>query len=341
MQADILLLQEHWLYKEEFGLFGRIGEGNFAYNAVSPMVSSQCHCHGRPYGGAAVLWQKSLQKLVSVVCKSSDRLSAIALNTESSRILIVSVYLPYDNGSVNQVHEFEEQLAALGTVLVQDPSYSAVAVMSDFNADLRVGFKRRFGQRFQAFLVSNDLSALGLDCHRDDPSFISWTSGDGEKSRWLDYAVVSGCLQVGRFRVIEDVSVVSDHWPNEMFLAVDVLAPRGGSSVPVVGRLDRNRCPNNCIKTFQDDLSSRLGEIAVPTDAICCSSPSLECDHSDTLFDYCNRIVDALKRAARRCIQRKPPPGCRKPGWSKELSEAQKEASAAYQKWKKLGKSRC
>ena len=130
------------------------------------------------------------------------------------------------------------------------------------------------------------------------------------------------------------------HWPIEMFLAVDILAPTGGSSVPVVGRLDWNRCPGNCIKSFQDDLSSRLGKIAVLTDAICCSSPSLECDHSDTLLDYCDRIVDALKRAARRCIPRKPPPGCRKPGWSKALSQAQKEASAAYQKWKKLGKPR-
>ena len=50
--------------------------------------------------------------------------------------------------------------------------------------------------------------------------------------------------------------------------------------------------------------------------------------------------MDALKRAARRCIPRKPPPGCRKPGWSKALSQAQKEALAAYQKWKKLGKPR-
>ena len=248
MQADILLLQEHWLYKEEFCLLVRIGEGNFAYNAVSLMVSSQCHCYGRPYGGAAVLWRKSLQKSVSVVCTSSDRLSAIALNTESSRILIVSVYLRYD-----QVHEFEKQMAALG-VPFQDPSYSAVVVIGDFNADLRVGFKRRFGQRFQDFLVSNDLSALGLDCHRDDPNFISWTSGDGENSSSLDYAVVSGCLQVDRFRVIDDVSVLSDHWQIEMFVAVVILAPTGGSSVPVVGRLDWNRCPDNCIQTFQDEL---------------------------------------------------------------------------------------
>ena len=60
-----LLLPEHWLYKEEFGLLGRVGEAKFAYNAVSPMDSYQCYCNGRPFGGSAVLWRKSLQISVS------------------------------------------------------------------------------------------------------------------------------------------------------------------------------------------------------------------------------------------------------------------------------------
>ena len=157
VQADIMLLQEHWLYKEEFGLLGRAGEAKFAYTAVSPMDSYQYHCSGRPFGGSAVLWRKSLQKSVLVVSRGSDRLSAIALNQGSSRILIVSVYLPYYNGSADQACAFDEQLAALD-VMVHDTSYSSVMIMGDFNADLRLGFQRRFGYRLKAFLDSNGLS---------------------------------------------------------------------------------------------------------------------------------------------------------------------------------------
>ena len=66
---------------------------------------------------------------IGVVSTGSDRLSAIALNQGSSRILIVSVYLPSDNGSADQACAFDEQLAALN-VMVHDTSYSSVMIMT-------------------------------------------------------------------------------------------------------------------------------------------------------------------------------------------------------------------
>ena len=131
---------------------------------------------------------------------------------------------------------------------------------------------------------------MGLDCHSDDPSFISWTSGDGEKSSWLDYAVVSGCLQVDRFRVIDDVSVLSDHWPIEMFLAVDILAPTGGSSVPIVGRLDWNRCSDYCIKIFQE-CNNYPSELKLSTFSTS-SDRSLACPCVDAFRDRSDDSVD-------------------------------------------------
>ena len=73
MQADVLMVQEHWLRPEQFPALGRIGDGEFVYTAVSTMKSGE-DCPGRPYGGVAMLWKRTLQRRVSVLRTGSDRI---------------------------------------------------------------------------------------------------------------------------------------------------------------------------------------------------------------------------------------------------------------------------
>ena len=77
-QADILCLQEHWLLKEQFDLLGHVKMDMF-FTAVSPRRSNLMG-QGRPYGGAAIMWKKELQKNIQVQKTPSDRLSAISID---------------------------------------------------------------------------------------------------------------------------------------------------------------------------------------------------------------------------------------------------------------------
>lgn len=54
---------------------------------------------GRPYGGIGCLWHKSLAHQISCVPVNSKRICAICLSgLGGSKILIVNVYFPCDNG---------------------------------------------------------------------------------------------------------------------------------------------------------------------------------------------------------------------------------------------------
>jgi len=68
-ECDILCLQEHWLLQEHLDSFK---EFDFLYTAVSGVDSSQL-LYGRPYGGCAILYRKSLSSAVLIGPKSPSR----------------------------------------------------------------------------------------------------------------------------------------------------------------------------------------------------------------------------------------------------------------------------
>jgi exonuclease III len=69
---DIIMLQEHWLLKDTLTNLNLI-DTDFAYVGVSSMSrkASLGLIHGRPFGGVAILWRKSLSVLYEVQHKSN------------------------------------------------------------------------------------------------------------------------------------------------------------------------------------------------------------------------------------------------------------------------------
>ncbi|KOB66381.1 reverse transcriptase, partial [Operophtera brumata] len=57
--ADIVALQETWLLPHDISLLGTIDQ-DFAYTGKSAVDTSAGMLRGRPYGGLAILWRKSV-----------------------------------------------------------------------------------------------------------------------------------------------------------------------------------------------------------------------------------------------------------------------------------------
>lgn len=69
--ADIIALQETWLFPYDIPMLGTIVL-DFAYTGTSAMDISTGVFRGRPYGGVAILWRKSMFKEVTVInCKKT------------------------------------------------------------------------------------------------------------------------------------------------------------------------------------------------------------------------------------------------------------------------------
>ena len=103
--VDLFCFQEHWLSTEECLLFNTIsdmfcGYGNAAFD------NSQLRI-GRPFGGVGFMWNKNIDRYVSIIKSDYDWLICIKM----FNFYIINVYMPYE--CPNNVDKFNTQLIQL------------------------------------------------------------------------------------------------------------------------------------------------------------------------------------------------------------------------------------
>ena len=64
-QTDVIFLQEIWQSKFELSMLNKV-HSDFLGLGVSAMDSGSALLKGRPFGGIAILWKKSLQSYAKV-----------------------------------------------------------------------------------------------------------------------------------------------------------------------------------------------------------------------------------------------------------------------------------
>lgn len=88
---DLILLQETWLFSHETKPFQNLPNYDFIH--VSSMPTHKTG-KGRPYGGTAIVFKKSIAHLVTPCSLSDPRIISISVQTDQGKISIVNVYFP-------------------------------------------------------------------------------------------------------------------------------------------------------------------------------------------------------------------------------------------------------
>ena len=91
-------------------------------------------------GGVALLWYKSLDKDVETIEIDSDRLVAIRLCLSSVSLVIIQVYLPSANHTVDA---FKDVVDTLSDFCATHKAYSNIIVIDGFNASFGGSSNRR------------------------------------------------------------------------------------------------------------------------------------------------------------------------------------------------------
>ena len=115
-KSDMLAVQELWLNPTNFWRLSQISDDVMVVTAVSPMKKDVIYC-GRPFGGVALMWHKSLQNCVFPINTASDRIAAAVLHINGRKVLLVTVYMPVDYGDDQSYDDFVEELGNLGGIL--------------------------------------------------------------------------------------------------------------------------------------------------------------------------------------------------------------------------------
>ena len=129
--CDICLIQEHWLFKEQLQCLNISDQ--FSSIAVSGMVTSE-FVAGRPYGGCAILYRKSLSNVIKTIKSSSARFCAISLTCSSMLTLLVCVYLPTNYGT-SQSHDLYLEVLGELNGFIATQVFDKLVIAGDFNVD--------------------------------------------------------------------------------------------------------------------------------------------------------------------------------------------------------------
>ena len=91
---NIIFLQETWLASDELQLLSTMHD-QFYSQGVSAMDVRDGICRGRPYGGLAVMWRKSLGGC-EVIDMPTPRIMCLQIRNKDNAIALFNIYMPCD-----------------------------------------------------------------------------------------------------------------------------------------------------------------------------------------------------------------------------------------------------
>ena len=176
--CDILLIQEN------FNVLNISDQ--FIYTAVSGMDSSNLLV-GRPFGGCAIMYRKSLLACVKSIPTNSKCFCAVRLiDSNNSTILLINVYMPTDYGTFVSNVEFISCLSEI-EAFIDSQSFDSLIIGSDFNFDFSCVSNNSLS--LSDFMSSLNLSAV--DCLFPSIPF-TYMRDDGSATSWVDHFLL--CL---------------------------------------------------------------------------------------------------------------------------------------------------
>ena len=116
---DIVLLQETWLSEFSCKRLADISPDFvfFHSSAMEEKLRSGI-LSGRPFGGTAILVRQCFASSISVLPCNNPRITAICCsNRDQQNIVICSVYMPYNDRSVDQIVEYNSTIGSIQALI--------------------------------------------------------------------------------------------------------------------------------------------------------------------------------------------------------------------------------
>ncbi len=304
---------------------------------ISSMDTSNGIIRGRPYGGLAILYRKSIAPKCKVINFDDNRIYGIEVTMPDGNLLLLNVYLPYE--SHNNFDEFMQYLGKINSI-IQDWNTPYVCVLGDFNADTYKDRVRNnlFGNEFIIFCRDNQLTVSDLDILSGDRDVFTHYSDAHHTVSWLDHCVSSSAAHtmIQHINIRNDV-MASDHLPLCISLCCDVTVttnecPQSNPTKPSVVWSSVNDTDRQLYSHTSD---VNLQHIHLPVETITCNDPNcLSLTHRRDIDQLYGSIIDALYDAGLDLTQC---PYVHKhhnvPGWNDFCRDAHDQAREAFRLW--------
>lgn len=153
---DIVLIQEHWLFKCQLHMLNEINEHFLAagksvdfYDPIPPIQIP------RGYGGVAIFWNRKIDHLIKDLDIGKERIKCIEICTNRP-LLIICVYMPC-NGEKDSYHSFVDCIEQLQEIIFSYQNTHDIIIGGDFNENANINCGSKRSNCFHKFLVENNL----------------------------------------------------------------------------------------------------------------------------------------------------------------------------------------
>ena len=331
--CEVLFVQEHWLNDDGLRRLQSDME-EVIIHGKSGMIDNELLL-GRPYGGVGIIVKRTLVCSINPVNVDNSRIFActIKLNGGPS-LLLVNVYMPWEDHSLNFQNEFLNVLHNVDFIMSQ---FRDVVDGTIIGGDLNVDLTRTQSQH--TVYLSNFCSDADLHhCALHSKSSVDFTFRSRVppfSSATLDHFLVCDTLQreIVSFRVLHEGDNLSDHCPVilELNLSFVGSAMQPRTHVP---RIAWHRAKEQDITDYRRVLTTLLTNVTLPRDAALCTDPAT-CTHATQLEEHATLIKAACMAAGWASIPRTRKKGVA--GWTDMVKPSKERSIFWHRLWVQSG----
>ena len=272
-----------------------------------------------------------MSKYDKVIELNSDWCVAIEVNMGSVRAIIFNVYMPYQC-SDNEDLYFEY----LGYIqnLLEETQCTNFAVIGDWNANLGCSGYNIFKGPMLNFCRENELVVSSYEMLSNSSYTHIHTYNDNKHYSWLDHIVSSqnfhkSLKHIGICYEVSD----DDHIPVKFVLSTDQLPTFSDNSNDISARIKWECISEPDRKVYYDNSSTKLGDIPIPVNTICC--PNISCKDSKHLLEideFYTNITKALQGSSAHLVSNSSNKYNR-PGWVDFVADLYEFSQESHKLW--------
>src|SRR5688572_4255901 len=224
----IVALQEHWLASDGMNKLNIIND-QFVVYGVTGMSETLGRgiLHGRPFGGVAFMWHKSLSNQIRVIGSDIEgRCVALQLHCGNRCLIIVNVYFPCYSNSIQYKAQLNQCFGFIEHVLGSNV-HTDILILGDTNFQCSLD-----NSGYSSFIKLMETYNL-LSCDNFTGGINTYRNVALNQSSCIDHMFVSVPLHnsVTEGKVIESVFNHSDHKP--LSFSLRFLLDRSGRNLAV------------------------------------------------------------------------------------------------------------
>ena len=320
--CDILCLQETWHLDDNIQYFNKI-HTDYLFTAISGVNSKDHILPGRSKGGVAILYKKRIGNKVKPIISLNRRICGIIINfTPSFRCLLLSIYLPCDTHSINNVNDEYSSCIDYIKYMYNNEQCNGFICCGDFNTCFnRVNAQT---QCLNDFVSRNNL-AVSWD-HENSVRDLTYVNTDLSHFSCIDHFIVSK----NRFDcninncVVYDICNPSYH--NLLLLTLSITSfnyiinARNTCTCDSKRTVNWKKASHENIADYKSHLDEKLISIKLSNDTYNCDDVHCKSIQHCQDFDYlCRSIINCCLEASVLAIPFVRSGNGDIPGWTEQV----------------------